>query len=63
MREVVAWKQLIDTILRRNGGKITRSEAARIARRRAPDLASSVLDVIGSWPSSDPDLRALQEEG
>lgn len=36
------------------------SQAARLARSRDPDLASRVLETVGSWPSSDPEIRALQ---
>ncbi len=35
-------------------------EAARRARTADPDLASRVLDAVGSWPASDPEIRALQ---
>ncbi len=34
--------------------------AARLARAANPALASRVLDAVGSWPSSDPEIRALQ---
>lgn len=30
------------------------------ARSNAPTVAVAVLDVIGSWPSSEPELAALQ---
>jgi hypothetical protein len=36
------------------------TEAARRARAADPALASRVLDVAGSWPSSEPEIRALQ---
>ena len=36
------------------------SDAARRARTADPDLASRVLDSVGSWPASDPEIRALQ---
>lgn len=34
--------------------------AARQARAADPALASRVLDACGSWPSSEPEIRALQ---
>lgn len=36
------------------------TEAARLARAADPALASRVLDAAGSWPSSEPEIRALQ---
>ena len=34
--------------------------AARRARAANPELASRVLEAAGSWPSSEPEIRALQ---
>lgn len=45
--------------LRGSGLDVT--EAARRARASDPELAARVLDAVGSWPSSEPEIRALQE--
>ena len=34
--------------------------AAIRARASNPELASRVLEAAGSWPSSEPEIRALQ---
>jgi hypothetical protein len=39
----------------------TASEFARIAMIYLPELCLKVLDAIGMWPSSEPELRALQK--
>lgn len=44
----------------RNTRGVSVTEAARLARAADPALASRVLDAAGSWPSSDPEIRALQ---
>ena len=35
-------------------------EAARAFCARYPEMASKLLDTIGSWPSSETELRAIQ---
>lgn len=35
-------------------------DAARLIHAADSQLVSVVLDTIGSWPSSEPELRALQ---
>jgi hypothetical protein len=35
-------------------------DAARLAKAADHDLASRVLDAVGMWPSSEPEIRALQ---
>lgn len=46
--------------LRTKQPELSFAEAARLARSADPALASRVLDTVGSWPSSDPEIRALQ---
>ena len=46
--------------LRRRDPSLSLHLAARIAERRDSKLAREVLEVVGSWPSSDPEIRALQ---
>lgn len=36
---------------------------ARHARAYWPELVHDVLNIIGMWPSSEPELRALQRVG
>lgn len=36
------------------------ADAARQARASDPELATRVLETVGSWPSSEPEIRALQ---
>jgi len=36
--------------------------AALTVACRLPSLADAVLDFVGSWPSSDPAIRTLQEK-
>lgn len=54
--------QLVITHIRKleEAGK-TLEEAARITRRMFPKLTDKVLDEIGSHPSSDRELFALQK--
>lgn len=35
-------------------------DAARRARARAPKLVDDALEDVGAWPSSEPELRAVQ---
>jgi hypothetical protein len=44
----------------RAGTDLSVDVAALRARRADPELACRVLDSCGSWPSSDPEIRALQ---
>lgn len=46
--------------LRSSQPELSFTEAARLARSADPALASRVLDAVGSWPSSEPEIRALQ---
>lgn len=39
---------------------LTMDEAARRLNCLRPELVSRVLDMIGMWPSSEPELAALQ---
>lgn len=39
---------------------LTLREAANRFRARHPDRLVEILDTIGSYPSSEPELRALQ---
>jgi hypothetical protein len=41
--------------------KIDMPEAARAIRRAMPNRVLKALEIIGSWPSSEPELRALQQ--
>lgn len=45
----------------RNTKGVSVTEAARLARAADPALASRVLETVGSWPSSEPEIRALQD--
>ena len=36
-------------------------EAARAICHQSPDFALEVMEVIGNWPSSEPELLALQD--
>lgn len=36
-------------------------EFARWFCRADPDAALRIMEIIGSWPSSEPELRALQQ--
>lgn len=45
----------------RNTKGVSVTEAARLARAADPALASRVLETVGSWPSSEPEIRALQQ--
>lgn len=40
--------------------KATPTAFAQHARAHYPDLVLAVLETIGSWPSSEPELAALQ---
>jgi hypothetical protein len=42
---------------------VTPKDFAALARRVAPVCCLMVLEVIGSWPSSEPELAALQRLG
>lgn len=44
-----------------NEGETDLRPAARAIVRQDPDLALEVIETIGSWPSSEPELRALQQ--
>lgn len=35
--------------------------AARLFASKYPSLALDVMDRVGSWPSSEPEIRALQK--
>ena len=39
---------------------LTADEAARKVRRDLPRLCGEVDEIIGCWPSSEPELRAMQ---
>lgn len=46
--------------LRTSDSELSFADAARRARASDPELASRVLDTVGAWPASDPEIRALQ---
>jgi hypothetical protein len=39
----------------------TLEQAAQRAKRVSPRLYLDAIDALGSWPSSEPELRALQQ--
>lgn len=45
----------------RAGGR-SLSLAVAAVRRARPDLALAVLEAIGSWPNSEPELAELQRQ-
>jgi hypothetical protein len=57
MNDVIQISDAIRTEARK--GK-TLKEAARIVKVRQPATCLRVMEAIGSWPSSEPELAALQ---
>lgn len=46
--------------LREQNPELSLSDAARRVRSTERELTVRVLDAVGSWPSSEPEIRALQ---
>ena len=46
----------------RGARKLSVDAAARVFATENPTVAQRVLEDIGSWPSSEPELAALQRE-
>lgn len=60
-RNMTQSKQAIRRIRDLQAEGLSLPVAATIVVRRHPDKALQIMETIGSWPSSEPELRALRQ--
>lgn len=61
-RETPAVLHFVQEVQRRVASGVILAEAVRTTVSASPSRANAVMDIIGSWPSSEMELRELQRQ-